>query len=527
MARRARRGRAGAGGAAALCLVAACQPVPGGPEAAAPPAIAAEEQAARATPDGAPAAQDLAEAPSAAEEQLSSDPEVEAWFNASPAEMARRLQALGARLETDPSAPASAAPDDRAAAAGAEAAPGATPLRATLDAPPAPPGAVEDGPRVVHSRIEEEILPLSPEREGEEQAPGAQVVAAPPAAPPGAAPQGPAGPSADPSAAPDGPPDADPASAESASQDGAPAAGADPAAAAPDAAAPDTAPVPTDLAPVPRFTHNLARDPRIVAGPAEGGSWGDLGVRLLAVRAWDPALSAFRKAVALEGLTERSLLGAVAATRGLGRRRQAVAMLERAVRRWPDSAMIRNNYGVVLHESGRLPEAEREFRTARRILDRGGAGGPRLSAEVARNLDILHFEMERDAIRLGRPELRPQGRAGKDDAVAPAVAPAVALAPDAAPEGPAAEAAPAGSAPAKPDPAAQAQPDPAAPPRKAAAADPAAAEEDAAENAAAEVAEDVSAETAAAQNARDAVDTTIETAAGTAADTPPAAAPVE
>ena len=111
-----------------------------------------------------------------------------------------------------------------------------------------------------------------------------------------------------------------------------------------------------------------------------------------------------------EGMTRRNALGAVAALRGLGRIRQALTMLEAGIGRWPESALMRNNYGVLLHEQGRLVEAERELRVAARILDRGasdaGHVAAALRAEVGRNLSLIAVALEMEEERTGRP-LRP------------------------------------------------------------------------------------------------------------------------
>lgn len=169
------------------------------------------------------------------------------------------------------------------------------------------------------------------------------------------------------------------------------------------------------VAPMPRMAQEL------IDGPGPGRGWGDLGVELLRRGRHEAALTAFTRGMTVEGVTERTVLGAARAMVALGRIGQAERLLAEAVRLWPESALARNNYGVTLHRNRRLVEAEREFSVAARIAADPGATVPSAMGDsVARSLGMVRAEIAAEEARRGRP-LVPRA---PDPDQAPAPAPA-------------------------------------------------------------------------------------------------------
>ncbi|MFT6772919.1 MAG: tetratricopeptide (TPR) repeat protein [Paracoccaceae bacterium] len=140
--------------------------------------------------------------------------------------------------------------------------------------------------------------------------------------------------------------------------------------AAPAPTADDAAEVAAILVPRMAIPENAVLDPELVAGPQAAEGWADLGVRLLRRRAYDSALRAFSRSLAADGVTERAVLGASASMHGLGRRNQALRLMTRAVRIWPENISVRNNLGVLSHELGHHADAERELRVALELCAR-------------------------------------------------------------------------------------------------------------------------------------------------------------
>lgn len=115
-----------------------------------------------------------------------------------------------------------------------------------------------------------------------------------------------------------------------------------------------------------------------------------VGQRLLAQKQNEAALKAFNAAMIQEGVTHDALVGAAAANYQLGRLNLAKRLLIRAAERYPNSAQVRNNLGVVHYQLGELAHARAQFNAAYAL--KSG-----LSEEIERNIGILEIAEERAA----------------------------------------------------------------------------------------------------------------------------------
>ncbi len=132
--------------------------------------------------------------------------------------------------------------------------------------------------------------------------------------------------------------------------------------------------------------------------PAEDGI--EVGNRLLAAGEYELALDAFTRTALDRGMTEDVRIGIGTANLGLGRLGQAETQLRRAVRDFPDSPEAWNNLGVVLMETGEIPEARLIFRKAY-ALDNGE------SDSIRDNLRLALAKSENSANNAGQnPEQR-------------------------------------------------------------------------------------------------------------------------
>ncbi len=113
-----------------------------------------------------------------------------------------------------------------------------------------------------------------------------------------------------------------------------------------------------------------------------------IGRRLLAQNENEAALKAFNVAMVEEGVSHDAMVGAAAANYRLGRLNLAKRILLRAAERYPNSAEVRNNLGVVYHRLGDYPHARAEYNAAFAL--KSG-----LSEEISRNLALLQIAEER------------------------------------------------------------------------------------------------------------------------------------
>ncbi|SET67565.1 tetratricopeptide repeat protein [Oceanicella actignis] len=132
-------------------------------------------------------------------------------------------------------------------------------------------------------------------------------------------------------------------------------------------------------APAPGPTARAAASPAI---PPQGVGAAEHGLRLLAEGQAEPALKAFRLAMAQEGATPRVLAGLGVATLRLGRVRQARRIFARGVELYPDDAMLRNNLGATLFDLGDYAGARRQFEAAFALTD-GARGDIAANAAIA------------------------------------------------------------------------------------------------------------------------------------------------
>jgi tetratricopeptide (TPR) repeat protein len=115
-----------------------------------------------------------------------------------------------------------------------------------------------------------------------------------------------------------------------------------------------------------------------------------VGERLLAQNQDEAALKAFNASMIEEGVSHDALVGAAAANFRLGRLNLARRLLIRAAERYPNSAQVRNNLGVVHYQLGDLANARAEFNAAYAL--KSG-----LSEEIERNMGMLAIAEERAA----------------------------------------------------------------------------------------------------------------------------------
>lgn len=115
-----------------------------------------------------------------------------------------------------------------------------------------------------------------------------------------------------------------------------------------------------------------------------------VGKRLLAQNRDEAALKAFNTAMAQEGVSHDALVGAAAANYRLGRLNLAKRLLINAAERYPNSAEVRNNLGVVYYQLGELTHARVQLNAAYAL--KSG-----LSEEIERNIGILEIAEEREA----------------------------------------------------------------------------------------------------------------------------------
>lgn len=90
----------------------------------------------------------------------------------------------------------------------------------------------------------------------------------------------------------------------------------------------------------------------------------EVGNRLLNAGQYELALDAFTRAALADGMTADVMIGIGTANLGLGRLGQAEKQLRQATEAFPDSPEAWNNLGVVLMETGQIPEAQLVFRKA-------------------------------------------------------------------------------------------------------------------------------------------------------------------
>ena len=95
----------------------------------------------------------------------------------------------------------------------------------------------------------------------------------------------------------------------------------------------------------------------------------EVGNRLMEAGEFELALEAFTRAALDEGMTSDVMIGFGTANLGLGRLGQAEQLLRRATREYPDSPEAWNNLGVVLMETGKIPEAQLVFKKAYALDD--------------------------------------------------------------------------------------------------------------------------------------------------------------
>jgi len=75
-----------------------------------------------------------------------------------------------------------------------------------------------------------------------------------------------------------------------------------------------------------------------------------VGIRLLAANQHALALDAFNRSITEEGVSANALAGIGVAYHGLGQRKQALKFSQSAVDMDPNSAIARNNLGVLLYD---------------------------------------------------------------------------------------------------------------------------------------------------------------------------------
>jgi len=132
-----------------------------------------------------------------------------------------------------------------------------------------------------------------------------------------------------------------------------------------------------------------------------------VGQRLLAQNQTEAALKAFNASLIEDGVSHDALVGAAAANFRLGRQEQARRLLVQAAERFPNSAVVRNNLGVIYYQMGDLVHARAEY-TAAYALKSG------LSQEIEQNIGILEIAEERAAtgtVEVGADDhyVEPQG----------------------------------------------------------------------------------------------------------------------
>lgn len=108
----------------------------------------------------------------------------------------------------------------------------------------------------------------------------------------------------------------------------------------------------------------------------------EVGNRLLNAGEYELALDAFTRAALDRGMSADVLIGIGTANIGLGRLGQAETQLRRATDEYPDSPEAWNNLGVVLMETGQIPEAQQVFRKAY-ALDNGESDSIRDNLRLA------------------------------------------------------------------------------------------------------------------------------------------------
>jgi Flp pilus assembly protein TadD len=148
--------------------------------------------------------------------------------------------------------------------------------------------------------------------------------------------------------------------------------------------------------PEPIFEHDGVYAPGPdLSQPAVDGI--EVGNRLMAAEEYELALDAFTRAALDEGMTAEVLIGLGTANLGLGRLGQSERLLRRATEDYAERPEAWNNLGVLLMESGKVPEAQQVFRKAY-ALDNGESDSIRdnlrLSLEKNENFDTLPVEQE-------------------------------------------------------------------------------------------------------------------------------------
>lgn len=135
-------------------------------------------------------------------------------------------------------------------------------------------------------------------------------------------------------------------------------------------------------APSPRADAAGLAQPQAVA-PSEV----TIGKRLLSANQPEMALSSFQRSIVDEGVTAEALVGIAVANLQLGRRKTAVKFLHAAIDANPNSAVARNNLGVMLFDEGDYAAAASEFQSAYAIT--GGT-----DASIATNLAMAERARE-------------------------------------------------------------------------------------------------------------------------------------
>lgn len=113
-----------------------------------------------------------------------------------------------------------------------------------------------------------------------------------------------------------------------------------------------------------------------------------LGERLLKQNRPELALASFNRALAAGGGPE-ALTGAGIALLKLGRRDEALRLLEAALARAPDMPSARNALGVAYYEEGNYAAALQEFRRADELT---GGGDP----SIALNIGVAQMALAQD-----------------------------------------------------------------------------------------------------------------------------------
>ncbi|MEM7543920.1 MAG: tetratricopeptide repeat protein [Pseudomonadota bacterium] len=141
-----------------------------------------------------------------------------------------------------------------------------------------------------------------------------------------------------------------------------------------------------------------------------------VGIRLLAAKQPALALDAFNRSVTEDGVSVDALSGIGVSYMRLGQRRQARQFMETAVKVDPNSAIARNNFGVLLYDEGEYDAALVQLQRAYALT--GGAnssiatniGFAEFAISQAQDADLVIDESEFDVIQYGKGVYRLEPR---------------------------------------------------------------------------------------------------------------------